>query len=281
MLVPTMTPEEIFAEISKDEDWIREQVGAYAIQYGKRVLKQTRFPDMYVYAKESKHTRIIYNFILYSYRRGEWKNPQAIVYTSYAFEGGTIYILLDNPPFSIRLYTTHFFARYKERQFDKLTGWKSFATKYPQVFFILRNRDVYPMNFIHGDWAPESVKKILKETEAKSKFEQDPNYKRIMMGCMDGVCLCENNKKDERITIYNTFIPHELMRLDQHIDYLIALPYLILHRMEHVYPNQRATWGKEWNEMVDAKTETYEEFANKVCNKLIEFSERYPLPEII
>lgn len=26
MLVPTMTPEEIFAEISKDEDWIREQV---------------------------------------------------------------------------------------------------------------------------------------------------------------------------------------------------------------------------------------------------------------
>ena len=82
MLVPTMTPEEIYAEIYKDAEWLQDELNNKIYpQYCKRVLKVKKFPDLKLYELVSKKTHITYTIVGFAYQHSDWKHPYCIIYT--------------------------------------------------------------------------------------------------------------------------------------------------------------------------------------------------------
>lgn len=284
MIVPTMTPEEIFSEIQKDVYFLQEKTDELALKYSKLAKRATRFPHFHFYLLSSKKTMINYYVLCYAYRRGEWDHPHSIVYTEYAHEGGKTLVLLENEEFAIRIYTPHFFSRFKERELAIKKMFPYLMDSAPHATFLLRNKAVKEANVLQMMFEtmgekPEDYKDLF---EHNSRFFQDEDYERIPMNCIDGLCLTERCKANPKINIYNTFVSYDQLKGSQQFDYMLNVPHLILEKMNYVYPNQRSTWEKEWNDMMAGLDESLgmEGWLRSIAQKLDEFGKRYPLPYI-
>lgn len=286
MLVPTMTPEEIYAEMHKDAAWLQNEI-SYKIypQYSKRVKKMLRFPDLKPYTLISKTTHIEYVVIFFSYQHSDWKRPYCVVYTKYAHETGNTLVYLENDRFAIRLYTSHFLQRYRERNAENIAKFEHIANLDFEFFFILRNWDVDEMQFNKSmiEQMPKNPYwKSVKEQMENSRFWQDPDYERYSVACLSGMCLCERHKENKDISIYDTYISFDLLKSSQGLDFMGSYSIVFLNALDRVYPRQKQKIRDEWENMIKS-LEKYD-YANGISifiDKMQELSERYPISAIV
>lgn len=279
MLVPTMTPEEIFAELQKDYDFLNNKIREKCVSpFCKYVKRAMRGPFVKVYTLTSSKTSIQYGVICFAYNKGEWKNPHVLVYTRYSHEGGTTLIMFEEDRFAIRIYTPHFMARYKERFGELLNDeQETLLVSSPMVMFILRN---------HDDLEPDTMsalQEVLPKEELKKfehgegKFIQDENYERYTMVCQDGLCLCERHKQNNCISIYDTYISPDKFFENQVLDFMPAANLLLLRRLHNAYPTLR----KVFQTTFDTAQETYREHPLyerivKVHKIVVDLYNKYP-----
>ena len=283
MLVPTMTYEEAFCEVRKDWDWIRLTVAQLQVRFGKYVLKQTRYPAFYIYNRCSPLTNITYSFLCFVHRRGQWKLPYVLVHTTYEVPEGKNFILVTDLG-TVRIYNAHFFQRYKQRASDKIAI-PQLAELDPRFSFIISNYDVEQCTVMDGFLEQTTDQSLdrLKEKREWTKYQANEGFKREEYACADGVCLCEKSLKHEELVVFNTYISPDLLRFDQFVDYMNAFGHILLRKMEMVYPNQRDTWQKMYDDYYAslAEPDARQNWIERLKDLMKEFEERYPLPNIL
>lgn len=283
MLVPTMTPEEIYREIYSDVKWLQERIFRLFPGVEKEIKRSKQFPFIAARIINSPMTKIAYNIVFFAYQKSDWDKRHFIIYTTYTHEGGKTLVYVDNKKFAIRIYTPHFMQRYKERHADYVNE-NSHITKYGiEVFFILRNWEVVEMTRIKTiiqetkDTDP-NLARTLEYRMTKSKFEQDPNYERYSVACMHGMCLCERSKdKNIDVSIYNTFVATKQLIEEQFIDFIYAYGEVVLTSICRMYSRQRDMIAKEWNTELNNIPEGKTQYECMV-EKINELCLRYPIP---
>lgn len=285
MLLPTMTPEEIYAEIRKDANPLWDAINMrFGAEFQRIVRRSQRFPLIKGYTWQSKNTKIEYNVVFIAYRKAERKFiPHFFVYMMYSYESGRNIVYIDNKNFAIRIYTTHFIQRYKERDaiFAQLDN--DVVKQNAEVFFLLKNHRVNETSITKQldelVTSPDFVK--MREREKQTRFWQDPDYERYSVAIESGLCLCERNKANPNISIFNTFIAYDMLKGTQLIDFAQALIPVVLDRLSLYYPRQKAVWQKEWNDFAasveqNEKMDLFEK-STAVLEKLSELNKRYPI----
>lgn len=251
MLVPTMTPEEIYADMCKDAAWLNDQI-TYKIypSVQKKIKRCTIFPFIHGCTLESKVTKNQYNVIFVAYSRGDWNRPCSIIYLKYTHESGKTLIYIENHRFAIRIYTPHFISRYKERMADLVNKFSEISSLDIEAFFMLRNWDVVEMSTLkdYRSANPNSdLTKTLENIESQSRFKKDSDYERYTVACAMGVCLCEKHKTNPNISIYDTFLSPDLLKETQMVDFVPAYSHVMLNAMCREYPRHKDFIVKEWN----------------------------------
>lgn len=284
MLVPTMTPEEIYAEIYKDAEWLEDKVNIkLAPQTIKLIKRAKRFPFIKSYSVKRKETQIEYNIVFFAYQRGDWNRPSCFIYTKYTHESGRTLVYLERDRFAIRIYTPHFMQRFKERNSEFVSEFSELANLDLEFFFLLRNWDVREMKFfteVVKDNPNSVVAKKIVEQQERTKFHQDTDYERYSVACLTGMCLCERHKQNKNISIFDTFISVELLKGDQHLNFLPAYAEVFLNAVCRVYTRQKELIMKEWNGHLDSCEGGGFDKVLCTVEKLKELADRYPLPPI-
>lgn len=283
MLVPTMTPEEIYREIYSDVNWLQEQILRLFPGVEREIKRSKQFPLLTARIINSPKTKIEYNLAFFAYQKSDWDKRHFIIYTIYSHEGGKTLVYIDNKKFAIRIYTPHFMQRYKERHADYVNENSHIAKYGIEVFFILRNWEVVEMTRIKTiiqetmETDPD-LARTLEYRMTKSKFEQDPNYERYSVACMHGMCLCERSKdKNIDISIYNTFVATKQLIEEQFIDFIYAYGEVVLTTICRMYSRQRDMIAKEWNTELNNIPEGKTQYECMV-EKINELCLRYPIP---
>lgn len=289
MLLPTMTPEEMYAELLKDANPLWDAINMrFGAEFNKIVRRNQRFPLVKCYTWHSKTTMIDYHVVFIAYRKAEHKFiPHFFIFTIYNYESGRNLVYIENKNFAIRIYTTHFMQRYKERDTIYTQMANDDVNQNAEIFFLLKNQRVNEtqvmkqLDQVVTD--PEFIK--MREKEKQTRFQQDPDYERYEVACESGLCLCERNKANPNISIYNTFIACDMLQGTQYIDFAHAVYPIVLDRLSLYYPRQKAVWNKEWNDFADAITadESMDLFdkSKAMLFKLDELKERYPIDSIL
>lgn len=289
MLVPTMTPEEIYAEMAKDVNDLASAINTrYIPEFAKTIRRTQRFPEAKPYVWVSRKTRIEYILIFVAYRKADHKKvPHFFVYTIYSHETGRNLVYIEPDRFAIRIYTPHFIQRYKERDPALAEALSNISDYYFECAFLLRNHRVKETEFMkHLDETVDDPLYIEgREKEKRSRFWQDPDYERYTVACERGLCLCERNKANPNISIYDTFVAYDMLKPTQYIDFTQAVVPLVLDRIALYYPRQKEFWIKEWNEFADAvgKDTAIDNFekCRLILAKLDEFNRRYPIDSLL
>ena len=283
MLVPTMTPEEIYRAIYSDAKWLQDRIFRLFPEIEKQIKRSKQFPLLTARIINSPKTKIEYNLAFFAYQKSDWDKRHFIIYTTYTHEGGKTLVYVDNKKFAIRIYTPHFMQRYKERHADYVNENSHIAKYGIEVFFILRNWEVVEMTRIKTiiqetmETDPD-LARTLEYRMTKSKFEQDPNYERYSVACMHGMCLCERSKdKNIDISIYNTFVATKQLIEEQFIDFIYAYGEVVLTTICRMYSRQRDMIAKEWNTELNNIPEGKTQYECMV-EKINEFCLRYPIP---
>ena len=283
MLVPTMTPEEIYRAIYSDAKWLQDRIFRLFPEIEKQIKRSKQFPFIAARIINSPTTKIAYNIVFFAYQKSDWDKRHFIIYTTYTHEGGKTLVYVDNKKFAIRIYTPHFMQRYKERHADYVNENSHIAKYGIEVFFILRNWEVVEMTRIKTiiqetmETDPD-LARTLEYRMTKSKFEQDPNYERYSVACMHGMCLCERSKdKNIDISIYNTFVATKQLIEEQFIDFIYAYGEVVLTTICRMYSRQRDMIAKEWNTELNNIPEGKTRYECMV-EKINEFCLRYPIP---
>ncbi len=253
MLIPTMTPEEIYAEMYKDAAWLENEINNKLTPAFQKLAKRaSRFPFCELYGRTSKKTRIQY-FVAYDIcRKAEWKAPHVTIFTMYTHEYGRNLIYIDQD-FNIRIYTPHFIGRYKERNPEEYKNIPEGTAQFADMRFIARNWDIEEMKLTKE--FEECFKENKKanayfEKIKQSRFWSDPDlYEQYCVACESGICLCERVKANPKISIFRTFISLDMFNGLQGYDYVAAYSHIFLRAMSREYPNQIETWGKEWEDV--------------------------------
>lgn len=285
MLLPTMTPEEIYAEMAKDANDLAAAINArYIPEFAKTIRRAQRFPLIKGYTWQSKNTKIEYNVVFIAYRKAERKFiPHFFVFTMYSYESGRNIVYIDNKNFAIRIYTSHFILRYKERDaiFAQLDN--DVVNQNAELFFLLKNYRVNEASVTKqlDELVTSPAFVEMREQEKQTRFWQDPDYERYSAACESGLCLCERNKANPNISIYNTFIAYDMLQGTQLIDFAQAVVPVVLDRLSLYYPRQKAVWQKEWNDFAasvaqNEKMDLFEK-SKAVLEKLSELNKRYPI----
>ena len=279
MIVPTMTPEEIYAEMYKDAEWLQERVNNILTpNYCKLAKRAKNYPYIKSYCEISPKTQIVYDIFYWSYVRSDWNRPQYIIYTTYSHEGGKTLVYIEKKGFSIRIYTPHFMSRYRERDEERMSQCDGGLNI--DLCFIIKNYDVQEMRFfknISENMRDNPYIMQLLGQQQLSRFWQDPDYERYSAACLRGVCLCERHKKNPHISIFDTFISYDLLKDSQRIEYAMAYVHVFLRAVEKKYPRQFQFIAKEWNDFVDNMNKSDGNPLEMLIDKLIELEERYPL----
>lgn len=143
MLLPTMTPEEIYAEMHKDAEWLENTINKkFVPQYQKGAKRATNYPYLKSFYEVSPKTLITYWVVMIAYHRSDWKKPRVAILAKYSHEYGTNIIYIENDRFAIRLYTPHFMQRIKERCSAMNYKVPIEMNHFEDMMLILCNRDV-------------------------------------------------------------------------------------------------------------------------------------------
>ena len=284
MLVPTMTPEEIYAEMYKDAAWLQERINnRLAPEVIKKLKRVKRFPHLSMNTLCSEKTKIVYNVVFYAYQHRDWETPRMFIYTKYTHETGKNLVYIEPKKFAIRIYTPHFMQRYKEREHKRVEEYSPIASNDIELFFLLRNWDVEEMKLVKSvlEIAPDDpLAKIIKERQEQSRFWQDPDYDRYSAACITGMCLCERHKKNPNISIYDTYINLNMLKYTQLFDFLPAYSRVFLDAICRAYPRHKETVIKEWQEAIGAAPEN-PKLIEIMCEKIEDINSRYPLHALI
>lgn len=282
MLVPTMTPEEIYAEMYKDAVWLQDKIKYKiypAIQ--KMIKRESRFPFFNLSSIKSKKTHIEYNIAFFAYSKGDWNRPYCVIYTKYTHESGRTLVYIERDRFAIRIYTPHFMQRFKERQNEFVSQNDTLANIDLELLFIARNWEVEEMNLLKNfaeKYQHQQLSQKLDEVSSWSKFKQDSDYERYTVACLLGMCMCERNKKNPSISIFDTFITPDLFKWNQWLDFIPAYSQVVLNNLTRVYPRQKSHIIKEWNNLFCDNSDD-DPFTSMV-EKMDELMTKYPLPQL-
>ena len=283
MLVPTMTPEEIYAEMYKDSAWLQDRIADKIYPSIQKMIKRrSLFPFFHVTSVKSAKTHIEYNVAFFAYSRGDWNRPYCVIYTKYTHESGKTLVYIEHNRFAIRIYTPHFMQRFKERQNEYVSDNETLANIDLELLFIARNWEVKEMDLLKS-FAEESQNQKLsqkfEEISSWSKFKQDSDYERYTVACLLGMCLCERNKKHPDISIFDTFVTPDLFKFNQWIDFVPAYSHVVLNTLTRVYPRQKEHIVKEWNNSINECPDDGDPL-KYMLDKVDELMSRYPVPQL-
>ena len=115
MIVPSMTVEEIHKEVFKDIKNLRNKIDDFKKDFGKAVLKVSRYPFTKSYdckTREKKNLFIVYFSAL---KRSNWKKPILSINGIYSRPEGKYAFSITLEMNLISIFPPHFFKRYRER----------------------------------------------------------------------------------------------------------------------------------------------------------------------
>ena len=279
MLLPTMTPEEIYAEMHKDAEWLENTINKKFVPlFQKGAKRATNFPYFKPFYDVSSKTLITYWVVMIAYHRSDWKKPRVAIFTKYSHEYGSNIIYIENDRFAIRLYTPHFLQRIKERCSAMNYKVPIEMNQYEDMMLVLCNRDVEELTLwkdLEKNHKDNEMYQELYAEAHQTKFWQDPDYERYGVACDSGLCLCERSKKNPNISIYNTIISPDMLIDIQRYDFFKSYILVFLRAMEREYPRQRDTWGREYEQLRNS-TEDIDAFIKGFVDLMIDFAKRYP-----
>jgi hypothetical protein len=93
------------------------------------------------------------------------------------------------------------------------------------------------------------------------------------------MCLCERNKKNPDISIFDTFVTPDLFKYNQWIDFIPAYSHVVLNTLTRVYPRQKEHIVKEWNNSINECPDDGDPL-KYMLDKVDELMSRYPVPQL-
>lgn len=260
MLVPTMTLDEIYMAVNADIGFIVQKLYESIKAFGKVSLKNNKYPFKQKHEFKNYKSNIEYTYYLVCFKRSQWDNPRCTIVTSYSHEGGITTVVV-NPAqnSSIQVHTPHFWTRFKERYLED-------PTKSTQEAI-----DFYFENTCKYCYPQDEILRIDSE-----KYYTDNNTEYYTTISSLGVCICEKEKNNDKIEIFNTFLSYEMLRKQQNRN--IALTYFTVYFEDYKVHHPNMTTIIDHMEQ-DFCTKADEE--NWSIDKFIDESEklmdRYPI----
>lgn len=220
MIVPSMTEEEIFKEITEDIADLDKQRERFTKEFRKLILKAVAFPVMKLYkCKSIKKNSFV---LVYSAeKRGQHNNPTVGVFCIYERKEGkyvAAYNLINN---KIVIYSPHFFLRYRER-----------ILKSPNMAML----DVID-GFLKGNWGLVSLLIDDNLEAAYQCFEGHYNNEVVdfVAATAGGFCFGENHGN---ISIVKTIVSKDMLREKQ------AKLYVELEKETNLYKQELLLWQR-------------------------------------
>ena len=115
MIVPTMTIQEIHKELFEDVKNLRAKLEACKKDFGKKVLKVSRFPFTKSYDCKTKENKNIFIVTFTALKRSSWDKPIYDIKAIYTRPEGRYAASLSLDTNLTSIYQPHFFKRYRER----------------------------------------------------------------------------------------------------------------------------------------------------------------------
>lgn len=115
MIVPAMTIQEIHKEVFADLESLKNKLPEFRKDFGKRVLKVSRYPLSKTYEYTTRIKKNIFYIDFTALKRGQWDKPILSIYCIYSRPEGKYAVTLTIDMDIITIYPPHFFKRYRER----------------------------------------------------------------------------------------------------------------------------------------------------------------------
>jgi hypothetical protein len=115
MIVPSMTVEEIHKEVFKDIENLQYKLDDCKKDFGKAVLKVSRYPFTKSYDCKTREKKNLFIFNFMALKRGNWKNPILGINGIYSRPEGKYAFSITIEMNLISIFPPHFFKRYRER----------------------------------------------------------------------------------------------------------------------------------------------------------------------
>ena len=168
------------------------KIGIEAKKFGSIALKTRIYPCIRSFTVYSKDKTKL-NLLFFADKRSYWDHPRICIYTTFFRNGGLYVISVDNPEHGeARIYTDHFFERYRERYY-KDTGIET-----PELIkkYLITNQDLM--------WYRNS--QIF--SAAYQKYEHD-DIPQAAARVVEGNCFVE--LLGNKLTLFKTFLSDDML----------------------------------------------------------------------
>lgn len=204
MLVPSMTLNEMYDELYRDYSDIVDRLPRWIAAFRRPAMKALRFPFRMNFEYEGKHTRNRFKVIFTAECHANFDNPRVNIYTTFRHEGGVSAVLLMNHADGVMkmfFYTPHCLNRYAERRMKDRS-----ITIDECIRDICLNNDNMPFD------KDGSCGRYLRLDD---KYYQGDDIIYFAARTLDGMFICEQEKRKPQITVCNTFVPIEMLKQEQ------------------------------------------------------------------
>lgn len=197
MIVPSMSVHEIHNELFKDLHSIQTKVDIFKKDFGRRVLKASKFPYTYSYdCLSRKKNLLVISFTVL--KRSQWDNPILGFYGIYSRPDGKYAAALALEENKSIIYPPHFFKRYRERlvKDDKMSN-----DEIIRLFFKKHWGIVQAV-------VDENFKAVYQCFESNDKDER----LSFISASTEGYCFGE---KQGKVNVIKTIVSEEMLFEDQ------------------------------------------------------------------
>lgn len=206
MIVSTMSLKEIYAELEKDfNDIYLTQMSRFNEKFRRPALKASRYPFAMAFNYHSKLTNIDYVAVLICPSHSQFRDPMPYIYTKFSNERGTSAITLNFIPAlrttKLCIYTPHALKRYKERLLDD----KDMSIDACILDIIKHNSEF--VTELAADFEP-----YIRQDE---KYFHGDNIIYYGARTKDGLFICESEKDNPLIAVFNTFVASDMLSTEQ------------------------------------------------------------------
>lgn len=196
MIVPTMSYQEVEMAFRREVKGAWSQIGNLAKKFGSMALKTRIYPCIRSFTALSKDKTKL-TIIFFADKRSCWNHPRICVYTTFYRNDGLYVISTDNPEHGeVRLYTEHFFERYRERLIQDTNMSMMEIIKH----YLIINQDL----MWHVNTSVFS--------SAYEKYEHD-NVPQMAACVVEGNCFIE--QLGEKLTLFKTFLTDNMFGDEQ------------------------------------------------------------------
>lgn len=192
MIVPTMSYQEIEKTFRREVQDAWNRIGEKAKKFGSMALKTRLYPFIRSFSVDSKDNTKL-SIIFFADKRSYWDHPRVCIYTTFYRKDGLYVISTDNPECGeARIYTAHFFERYRERFQDN----EELTTTSLIKQYLITNQDL--MWYRNREFF----------SAAYQKYEHD-DIPQLAARVVDGNCFIE--RLGEKLMLFKTFLSDDML----------------------------------------------------------------------